>query len=261
MNFYPKPLHQSDILPTSPLLDSVQEESKFPNDFLTSRNPLQSTASSENPFVLCSDLEPSEILIGDELDEGLIYPLRQSTQTSARLQESQNSDNNSLYDLDIGQRLAERSRSAPARFLSYVEGLRDSRKFFVLEAAAIAAENLIFRPDEKVDLDCSIGTVNCKSFLVKVESLVAALNVSFVDRSYRDEFSLPYRTLYSEDSLCYLTEVLDSAQEGLPFIVLNSEKYIFSSTVITKGNELFFTFVFLKELIKDSYNLYACLVR
>ena len=38
-----------------------------------------------------------------------------------------------------------------------------------------------------------------------------------------DEFSKAYKVLYKQDSLCYLTEILDSAQESLfilNFIIL-----------------------------------------
>jgi len=34
-------------------------------------------------------------------------------------------------------------------------------------------------------------------------------------RDYRKEFSKAYKFLYKEGDLCYLTEILDSAQEGI----------------------------------------------
>jgi hypothetical protein len=254
MNYLSKTLRRSPSagLNYPSLLESVQEETKFSGGLFGSRELPPLDAIDMGPS-MCFSTEPNELEMESELDGGLIYPPQQSTQTSTRLQHKHKSERSSLFSFNY--EFYERTKSAPPRFLGYIESLKDSRKFFILEAASIAAENLIFRPDERVDLDCSIGTVNCKSFLMKIESLVSAFNIPFVDRCYRDEFSLPYRTLYAEDSLCYLTEVLDSAQEGLPFIVLNSEKYIFSSTVLTKGNELFFVFIALKELIKSAYNL------
>ena len=35
-----------------------------------------------------------------------------------------------------------------------------------------------------------------------------------IDRSYREGFSQAYKVLYKEGKLSYLTEILDSAQEG-----------------------------------------------
>lgn len=45
--------------------------------------------------------------------------------------------------------------------------------------------------------------------------------------------------LYKEGSLCYLTEILDSAQEGFPYLWVNGEKYVFSTEVLDAGNKLF----------------------
>lgn len=40
-------------------------------------------------------------------------------------------------------------------------------------------------------------------------------NVPTVDRDYRANFSQAYKVLYKEGELSYLTEILDSAQEGI----------------------------------------------
>lgn len=42
-----------------------------------------------------------------------------------------------------------------------------------------------------------------------------------------------------DDSLSYLTEILDSAQEGFPFLYVNGEKYMFSQDVLEAGQKLF----------------------
>ena len=62
------------------------------------------------------------------------------------------------------------------------------------------------------------------------------------NRDYRNEFSNAYRILYNEDSLCYLTEILDSAQEGFPYLWVNGEKYVFSKEVLDAGSSLFTSF-------------------
>ena len=39
-------------------------------------------------------------------------------------------------------------------------------------------------------------------------------NVKTANRDYRSNFSQAYKVLYKEGQLSYLTEILDSAQEG-----------------------------------------------
>ena len=49
------------------------------------------------------------------------------------------------------------------------------------------------------------------------------------NRDYRKNFSQAYRHLYQDNyKLCYLTEILDSAQEGQLFLCVNGEKFFFS---------------------------------
>jgi hypothetical protein len=65
-----------------------------------------------------------------------------------------------------------------------------------------------------------------------------ALELKLDDRCYRTGFSQSYRKLLSKES-SYLTELLDSAQEGFPHMWVNSEKYIFSEHVIEGGLALY----------------------
>ncbi len=83
-------------------------------------------------------------------------------------------------------------------------------------------------------------------------------------RDYRTNFSQAYKHLYYEDKLSYLTEILDSAQEGnfFTFILLflkgisclwvNSEKYSFSKEVLENGQKLFEFFCELLITIRSS---------
>ena len=87
---------------------------------------------------------------------------------------------------------------------------------------------LIKRTDEKFDLDSKEGQRVCKRFLNQLERLAEPFEVSTAPRKYRKEFSQAYRVLFVDQSLCYLTEILESAQEGFPFLYVNGEKYIFS---------------------------------
>lgn len=77
------------------------------------------------------------------------------------------------------------------------------------------------------------------------------------DRSFRNQFSKAYKVLYKEGCLCYLTEILDSAQEGFPFLWVNGEKYVFSNEVLDAGTKLFKHFGKIQGTIRD---LYECIV-
>jgi len=76
-------------------------------------------------------------------------------------------------------------------------------------------------------------------------------------REYRSEFSQAYRVLFVDASLSYLTEILDSAQEGFPFLYVNGEKYMFSQDVLEAGQKLFHGFCEIQHVIKNIYSL-AC---
>ncbi len=44
--------------------------------------------------------------------------------------------------------------------------------------------------------------------------------------------------LFVEGHLCYIPEILDSAQEGFPYLWVNGEKFEFSYDVLLKGERL-----------------------
>ena len=75
------------------------------------------------------------------------------------------------------------------------------------------------------------------------------------DRAYRLKFTKAYKTLYAQnggsDELCYLQEILDSAQENFPHLWVNGEKYVFSEDVINAGNQLFRNFLALRDNVSD----------
>jgi len=112
----------------------------------------------------------------------------------------------------------ERSRSSPPRPLTELEGFRESSEFLKLEAAALDAINIVQKNDGKFELDSLDGHNRCKSFLDNVEELMISFKANSAGREYRSTFTQAYKALYKEGSLCYLTEVLDSAQEGSPRI-------------------------------------------
>ena len=61
--------------------------------------------------------------------------------------------------------------------------------------------------------------------------------------------------LYKENSLCYLTEILDSAQEGFPYLWVNGEKYVFSQDVLEAGRKLFQQFKMIQQIIRNIYEM------
>lgn len=84
-------------------------------------------------------------------------------------------------------------------------------------------------------------------------------DVPYQDRSYRTSFSASYKELYKanaqaqnknsrfvrifeECGINYLSEILDSAQEAQPFMWVNSEKYIFTASVVQNGKEVYNSF-------------------
>lgn len=73
-------------------------------------------------------------------------------------------------------------------------------------------------------------------------------------REYRSDFSQAYMHLYKEGELSYLTEIFDSAQEGIPCLYVNSEKYSFSKEVLENGQKLFENFCELLLTIQSCYS-------
>lgn len=78
----------------------------------------------------------------------------------------------------------------------------------------MCAVQLVQRGDMKFDLDSMEGQSSCRKFLTHIERLCESVEAKYQNRSYRKKFSNAYKVLYKEGKLCYLTEILDSAQEG-----------------------------------------------
>lgn len=78
----------------------------------------------------------------------------------------------------------------------------------------LCSAQLIHKEYEKLDLDSTEGQRICKKYMGLIEKLCEVYDVNTASREYRKEFSKAYKILYKEGNLCYLTEILDSAQEG-----------------------------------------------
>lgn len=146
-----------------------------------------------------------------------------------------------------------RSRSSPPAHLTDFQAFKNSVQFLHLETAYTTANELVYK-DDKLDLDSSEGQTAGRKFLEAVEELVKTFAVPCKERKYREKFSQAYKVLYKE-GLCYLGEILNSAQEGYSYIIVNSEKYIFSPNVLKAAGRVVDTFQMLKECIKDLYNM------
>ena len=147
-----------------------------------------------------------------------------------------------------------RASTAPARPLTEIEEFRRSSNFMLLEHTVMCAGQLTQPSDHNYDLESEEGQRACKKFLNQVERLCEVFKVHTASRGYREEFSKAYRVLYKEGSLCYLTEILDSAQERTPHLWVNGEKYVFSKEVLDAGARLFSSFMKLQHALKEIYN-------
>ena len=131
---------------------------------------------------------------------------------------------------------------------------KKSSQFKILESTYYNA-NKLNMIEGKFDFESNDGNEICRQTLQQLEQLILSFNIKISNRDYRKKFTKAYIFLYQDNSLGYLTEILDSAQEGTPYLFVNGEKYIFSKEVIERGNQLFISFCSLIMLITDDVNL------
>ena len=147
-----------------------------------------------------------------------------------------------------------RPSTAPVRPTNEAEEFKYSGQFLHIEKLIQCCHGLIIKPDTKFDVDSEEGADMCKLFLDRLEILVQSMRIPTQSREYRLEFSKAYKYLYEKGNLCYLTEILDSAQEGIQCLWVNSEKYSFSKQVLDYGNELYNAFCTMLILLRRTYN-------
>ena len=83
----------------------------------------------------------------------------------------------------------------------------------LLEKSLNAASMFLGNLELEFNIDNPEEQLACKTFLTCVEDLHLYLGCPVANRDYRTSFSKAYLILYKESKLCYLTEILDSAQE------------------------------------------------
>lgn len=150
-----------------------------------------------------------------------------------------------------------RAQSAPPRPLTELEDIRNTVEFECLEFAVMNVKQFVYKRDGKFNFESLEGFYFFTKFLETLERLATLLKVKPLNRVYRTYFSQPYKYLYRNyESFCYLTEIIESAQERLPFIVVNGEKYIFSPNILKHGEELLRSFINLKDFIFSLHNAF-----
>ncbi|MCQ2815763.1 MAG: hypothetical protein MJ252_00705 [archaeon] len=148
-----------------------------------------------------------------------------------------------------------RVNSAPQKVINELEEFKFSMQYVNLEKAFLQANKLILiRSEGKFDIESKEGNEICKKFLKQIEQLMISMRIKTNNRDYRKKFSKAYICLFEENSLSYITEILDNAQESTPYLVLNGEKFTFSKEVLDYGNQLFSAFCSLIMLLTDSVN-------
>ena len=111
--------------------------------------------------------------------------------------------------------------------------------------------NLFKSSHNKYDFESENAVNICKELFSQIEQLYTSFNITISPRTYRNKFTQTYLSLYEDNTYGYFTEILDNAQEAIPYLVVNGEKFIFSKAVIEYGNQLINAFTSLLQSIND----------
>ena len=145
-----------------------------------------------------------------------------------------------------------RKNSAPLHLINEFQEFKYSSQYINLLKAYTYANNLILiKGEDRFDTDSASGVRACKKFLNQIELLIISFGLNGENREYRKKFTKAYFYLFDKKNLCFLTEILGSAQEATPFIVVNGDEYNFSNEVLDFGNLLMNSFCSLIMTIND----------
>lgn len=146
-----------------------------------------------------------------------------------------------------------RVQTAPARASASSGDIRSSPVFQQIEKAVFFLS--IFAPGSSsdFDLDSAESQQACLNFLRASERLQQLLGSRLSSRDYVSRFSKAYRILYKSEGVSYLTEILDSAQEGVPCLFVNGERFEFSQDVLERGSDLQRAFCELQETLRSAF--------
>lgn len=116
-----------------------------------------------------------------------------------------------------------------------------------IEQASIIARGLKFRKNTPevaqshlLNLDDSTARQACLAHFESLERLHQIFEVEGTSRDYRRKFTPNYKQMLTDT---YNVDILDSAQEAQPHMWVNGEKYLFSDHIITKGTQMYTSFI------------------
>lgn len=137
----------------------------------------------------------------------------------------------------------------PAPITSTMEEFMQSEEFLILENCMFNSERIHKLETNKFDLENEESVAHASKFLGNLEALATVVQLNYSDRSYRRDFSQTYKLLYAKESISYITEIIDAAQEAYPCLFVNGEKYVFSTDVLDAGHRLIHFFEELKSKV------------
>lgn len=90
--------------------------------------------------------------------------------------------------------------------------------------------------------DFNAGILSIRDIFGKITKIYLKWGLQKHDREYRKKFTKAYMSMFNSqggpDSLCFLHEILDAAQENHPHLWVNGEKYVFSNDVTGAATKL-----------------------
>ena len=188
------------------------------------------------------------------------YPMNQIQENNNnalidKSEENQNLEENKSNELTLNK-IGKISITSPNKNINNFQKFIKSPQYSDLHKTFLCANKIFkLKGDNNFEIGTDEGNEICQEFLNQIEVLMKSLEIKGHDREYRKKFTKAYYLLFEENKLCFLSEILDSAQENTSFIVVNEEKFYFSDEVLNYGNDLFVSFCALVTLLIDSIKM------
>ena len=188
------------------------------------------------------------------------YPMNQNQENNNnalinKSEENQNLEENKSNELALNK-FGKISITSPNKNINNFQKFIKSPQYSDLHKTFLCANKIFkLKGDNNFEIGTDEGNEICQEFLNQIEVLMKSLEIKGHDREYRKKFTKAYYLLFEENKLCFLSEILDSAQENTSFIVVNEEKFYFSDEVLNYGNDLFVSFCALVTLLIDSIKM------
>ena len=188
------------------------------------------------------------------------YPMNQNQENNNnalinKSEENQNLEENKSNELTLNK-IGKISITSPNKNINNFQKFIKSPQYSDLHKTFLCANKIFkLKGDNNFEIGTDEGNEICQEFLNQIEVLMKSLEIKGHDREYRKQFTKAYYLLFEENKLCFLSEILDSAQENTSFIVVNEEKFYFSDEVLNYGNDLFVSFCALVTLLIDSIKM------